>query len=56
MSALAHELKLKIIAALALPISDPASVPDDASLFAGGLGLDSIDILEIVVLIEADYA
>ena len=30
-------------------------IPDDDPLFAGGLGLDSIDALEIVVMLESEF-
>ncbi|HWS71759.1 MAG TPA: phosphopantetheine-binding protein, partial [Thermoanaerobaculia bacterium] len=30
-------------------------IPDDEPLFAGGLGLDSIDALEIVVMLESEF-
>lgn len=30
-------------------------IEDDAPLFAGGLGLDSIDALEIVVMLETEF-
>lgn len=33
----------------------PEELADDAALFAGGLELDSIDVLEIVVGIEKDF-
>ena len=55
MSNLAKELKHKIITTLDLVDINPDEVADDASLFEGGLGLDSIDILELVVMIEQEY-
>jgi acyl carrier protein len=33
----------------------PDDIPDDEPLFAGGLGLDSIDALEIVVMLESEF-
>jgi acyl carrier protein len=30
----------------------PADIPDDSPIFGEGLGLDSIDALELVVLVE----
>jgi len=33
----------------------PDDIADDAPLFAGGLGLDSIDALEIVVMLESEF-
>ena len=52
---LIEELKVKIIKALNLEDVTPADVPPDAPLFEAGLGLDSIDALELVVLLEKDY-
>ena len=34
---------------------DPASISDDAPLLQAGLGLDSIDVLELVVNLEKNY-
>jgi acyl carrier protein len=53
--ALIAELKAKIIAALRLEKVTPAEIRDDAPLFGVGLGLDSIDALELVALLEQDY-
>jgi acyl carrier protein len=50
-----HELKSKIIEALKLQDITPEQIDDDAPLFGTGLGLDSIDALELVVLLEKDY-
>jgi len=33
----------------------PAEIPDDAPIFGEGLGLDSIDALELVVLVEERF-
>ena len=33
----------------------PDDIKDDDPLFAGGLGLDSIDALEIVVMLETEF-
>jgi len=33
----------------------PAEIDDDISLFADGLGLDSIDLLELIVHVEKTY-
>ncbi|NUN51098.1 MAG: acyl carrier protein [Candidatus Brocadiae bacterium] len=48
------ELKALIIARLKLEIT-PADIADAAPLFGEGLGLDSIDALELVVGIERQY-
>ena len=49
------ELKRKIIEALKLQDITPEQIEDDAPLFGTGLGLDSIDALELVVLLEKEY-
>ncbi|MBI4706276.1 MAG: acyl carrier protein [Deltaproteobacteria bacterium] len=49
------ELRDKIVARLALRDVDPASVTRDTPLFDGGLGLDSLDALELTVMLEEDY-
>jgi acyl carrier protein len=33
----------------------PDEIGDDEALFEGGLGLDSIDALEIVVMLEVEF-
>jgi len=55
MDALIAELKTKIITALNLEKVTPADIQDEAPLFGTGLGLDSIDALELVALLEQDY-
>ncbi len=49
------DLKSNIIAALNLQDITPAQIDDDAPLFGAGLGLDSIDALELVVMLEKNY-
>jgi acyl carrier protein len=50
------EIKEKIIASLNLQDIAADQIADDASLFgAGGLELDSIDALELVVMLEKNY-
>ncbi|MCK9188866.1 phosphopantetheine-binding protein [Acidithiobacillus sp.] len=48
------ELSALIIAALNLPMS-PQEVDPEAPLYGGTLGLDSIDILEISMVIGKQY-
>jgi len=55
MEQLVLELKEKIIEALNLEDMTPDDIDADAALFGDGLGLDSIDALEIIVLIEKNY-
>ena len=50
-----QELKEKIIKLFELEDVTPDQIDDDAPLFGPGLGLDSIDALELVVLLERDY-
>ncbi|MBQ0057261.1 MAG: acyl carrier protein [Bacteroidales bacterium] len=50
-----EKLKEQIIDALNLEDLTPADIEDDAPLFGEGLGLDSIDALELIVLMEKFY-
>lgn len=49
------ELKNKIIEVLNLEDVSVENIQDDDALFGGGLGLDSIDALELIVLLDKDY-
>lgn len=56
MENLITELKLKLIDALNLDGMTPEDIDDNAPLFGDqGLGLDSIDVLELIVLMERNY-
>ena len=56
MEELILELKQRIIEALNLEEMTPDDIDTDAPLFGeDGLGLDSIDALELIVLIEKRY-
>ena len=55
MEDLIHKLKLEIIEALNLQDHSPEDIDTDAPLFGSGLGLDSIDSLELMVLLERNY-
>ena len=55
MEELIIELKEKIIEALNLEEMTPADIATDEPLFGDGLGLDSIDALELIVLLEKSY-
>ncbi|WP_340679967.1 phosphopantetheine-binding protein [Paraglaciecola sp.] len=55
MSTLNHEIKLLIIEALDLEDITADDIEDDAPLFVDGLGLDSIDALELGVAIKNAY-
>jgi acyl carrier protein len=50
------ELKTRIIEALNLQDTTPEQIDDNAPLFGTGLGLDSIDALELVVMLEKHYS
>jgi len=55
MEALITELKEEIIKVLNLEGLKPEDIDNDAPLFGDGLGLDSIDALELIVLLEKNY-
>jgi acyl carrier protein len=55
MDDLVEQLKGQIIAALKLDHLTPEKVDPAAPLFASGLGLDSVDALELVVMLEKHY-
>lgn len=55
MEELIEKLKEQIIEALNLEDVKPENIDNDAPLFGEGLGLDSIDALELIVLIEKNY-
>lgn len=55
MGDLHHELKQMIIDALELEDIEPADIVDDEALFVEGLGLDSIDALEIGLKLQVNY-
>ena len=55
MDALRQELKEKIIAVLNLEDINVADINDSDPLFGDGLGLDSIDALELIVMLDKDY-
>lgn len=55
MSDLRTQLKEQLIAQLNLDHLTPADIADDEPLFGEGVGLDSIDALEIIVLLDAEY-
>jgi acyl carrier protein len=48
-------LKQEIIEVLNLEDVQPDDIQNDAPLFGDGLGLDSIDALELIVLMEKNY-
>ena len=50
-----QELKAEIIRVLNLDGMQPDDIDDAEPLFGEGLGLDSIDALELIVLLEKNY-
>jgi len=50
-----HKLKEQIIQQLNLNDKKPEDIGDDEPLFVDGLGLDSIDALELMVLMQQEY-
>ena len=52
---LKEQLKVQIIQFLNLTELTPADIKDDEPLFGEGLGLDSIDSLELIVLLKKEY-
>lgn len=55
METLIEQLKNQIIEALNLEDMTAADIDASAPLFGEGLGLDSIDALELIVLLEREY-
>ena len=49
------DLKTQIVAQLNLQDIKPEDIKDDQPLFVEGLGLDSIDALELIVLLQQQY-
>ena len=52
---LRRKLKELLIERLKFEDMSADDIADDEPLFAGGLGLDSIDALEIVVMLESEF-
>ena len=55
MEELIYKLKEQIIDALNLEEITPEDIDDNAPLFGDGLGLDSIDALELIVILDQHY-
>jgi acyl carrier protein len=54
-AALKLQLKKQIVEFLNLLSVKPEDIKDDEPLFGGGLGLDSIDSIELIVLLGREY-
>jgi acyl carrier protein len=55
MDELTAQLKDKLIKILNLTDVNPEDIDENAQLVGGELGIDSIDVLEMVVMVEKDY-
>ncbi len=52
---LKHQLKVLLVEGLKLEDKRPEDIQDAEPIFVEGLGLDSIDALELVVLVEEKF-
>ncbi len=55
MDKLTADIKEKLIEILNLSDVKPDEIDENAQLVGGELGIDSIDVLEMVVMVEKDY-
>ena len=55
MEEMKEKLKQEILEVLNLEDIRPEDIDNEAPLFGDGLGLDSIDALELIVLLEKNY-
>ncbi len=55
MEELIQKLKVQIIEQLNLEDMEPGDIDENDPLFGNGMGLDSIDALELIVLLEKEY-
>ncbi len=55
MEKLIKELQVKVVEVLNLIDVQPDDIKVDNQLVGGDLGIDSIDVLEMVIMIEKDY-
>jgi acyl carrier protein len=55
MDNLMEKLKKQIVERLNLKDLKPENIGDDQPLFVEGIGLDSIDALELIVLLQQEY-
>ena len=55
MEKLIKDLQIKIVEVLNLIDVQPNDIKADEQLVGGNLGIDSIDVLEMVIMLEKDY-
>jgi acyl carrier protein len=55
MKELIEELKKKIVEELDLKDVTPEELADETPFFDGGLGIDSVDLMVLVALVDRDY-
>ena len=55
MADLLDELKVKVVDVLNLQDIAPSDIDPDEQLVGGRLGIDSIDVLEMVIMMEKEY-
>lgn len=55
MEQLIDQLRHQIVSALNLEDIDPSDIAPETPLFGEGLGLDSIDALELILLMDRQY-
>lgn len=55
MEKLIKDLQIKIVEVLNLIDVQPDDIKADEQLVGGDLGIDSIDVLEMVIMIDRDY-
>ena len=55
MEDLLRDIKILIVNTLELEDIEPGSIGDDEALFGDGLGLDSIDALELGIALQKSY-
>ena len=55
MNELIAQLRVKLVETLELVDVNPEDLTEETLFFEGGLGLDSIDILELAVMVEEEY-
>ncbi len=55
MDDLTEKLKERLIEILNMTDVTPEEIDENAQLVGGDLGIDSIDVLEMVVMVEKDY-